>query len=185
MNGLRALLLACVLGASFSGAGISSCVAQSMTGPLMCPSQQVFTGISPDGGTPAAASVSEYMDRRCGTMDCHGSVAQPMRLYGRFGLREPTENNVSGGATTTPLELDDNYSAACNVEPEATSAVVANDGNGATALLIVAKARGVEAHKGGQIVTVGSPGDECIAGWLRGDDPGMVASACQTAIEGL
>src|SRR6185312_12256946 len=128
---------------------------------------------------------SEYMDRRCGTLDCHGSDSRPMRLYGRLGLREPAETNVSGGKPTTPAELIANYGAVCSIEPEKTAAAVQDQGQSAELLLVVQKARGNEAHKGGAVVKQGSPGDNCIAGWLRGDDPAMVAAACQTAIGGL
>ena len=31
----------------------------------------------------------------------------------------------------------------------------------------------------------GSAGDECITGWLKGDDPAVVSAACQKAIDGL
>ena len=83
-----------------------------------------------------------------------------------------SSNPVLNGAWRTPLVSN-------------TSTAVANQGQSAESLLIVTKARGTEAHKGGQVVLKGSPGDNCIAGWLRGDPPAMVASACKTAIGGL
>lgn len=182
--GRRATLLASVLGASILGAWLSSCVGKGGTMTMLaCPSRAVFTGLSPDGG-PSVASVSEYMARRCGTLDCHGSVSRPMRLYGRLGLREPSEKNVSGGKDTTLLELQDNYDSVCNLQPEQTSAAVANQFN-PEGLLVVQKARGLEAHKGGAVVIQGDPDDNCIAGWLRGDTPATVAANCQTAINGL
>ncbi len=193
-RGAIPLLLVAALGAASLFAVVPSCITQGVAActnddgtaaACACPSEPVFTGLWPDGGAPAGASVSEYMDRRCGTLDCHGSAERPLRLYGRLGLREPTQLNVSGGAATTPLEATDNYAAACNIQPEQTAAVVADDGASGELLLIVEKARGIEAHKGGQIVTEGSPGDNCIAGWAREDDPAMVAAACQTAINGL
>ena len=166
--------------------GASACTnADGNPSVCACPSESVFTGLWPDGGAPAGAAVSEYMTRRCGTLDCHGTVTQPMRLYGRLGLRDPAELNVSGGKATTPLELTDSYVAVCSIQPEQTNAAVLDDGASGELLLIVEKARGIEAHKGGQVVTEGSPGDNCIAGWLREDDPAMVAAACQTAIDGL
>ena len=187
------LLVAAALGAGSVSAGLSSCITQGVAacvaadgGPAACacPSESVFTGVWPDGG-PAGASVSEYMTRRCGTLDCHGSEARPMRLYGRLGLRDPGESNYSGGAATTPLELTDSYAAVCSVQPEQTQAAVDDNGASGELLLIVQKARGIEGHKGGQVVTQGSPGDNCIAGWLRGDEPAMIAAACQAAIDGL
>jgi hypothetical protein len=187
------LLIAAVMGAGSLSFGVSSCITQGVAActtadgtatACACPSESVFTGIWPDGGPPGAA-VSEYMTRRCGTLDCHGSEERPMRLYGRLGLRDPAELNVSGGKPTTPLELTDSYTAVCSVQPEETNAAVVDQGASGELLLIVEKARGIEAHKGGQVVTEGSPGDNCIAGWLREDEPAMVAAACQTAIDGL
>ncbi len=125
------------------------------------------------------------MGRRCGTLDCHGSTTRPMRLYGGFGLRDPSGTDVSGGKSTTAAELVLNYEAVCSIEPEATQAAVDDDGQSADQLLVVEKALGVEAHKGGQVVTQGSPGYNCIAGWLKSDPPATVAAACQTAIQGL
>jgi hypothetical protein len=170
------------------GAALSSCVGQGTTaciGPCSCPSEDVFALLPPEGGTaPAGASVSEYMERRCGTLDCHGSVARPMRLYGQFGLREPSGADISGGKATTLLELQDNYSAVCSLQPEETQQAVEVPPS-AESLIVVQKARGNEAHKDGQIFTLGSPGDNCLTGWLRGDEPATVAAACQQAIDGL
>jgi hypothetical protein len=181
-------LVIALLAAAGSGLLASSCVGNggsACDGPCQCPSEPVFTLEAADGGAPPpGASVSAYMERRCGTLDCHGAPERPMRIYGRFGLRDPSAPNVSGGAATTPTELADNYAAICTVQPEATQAVV--DGTGDPSLLyVVQKARGNESHKGGQIVTVGSPGDDCILGWLRGDPPATVAAACQAAVNGL
>jgi hypothetical protein len=127
---------------------------------LACPDQQLFT-----------SSVSEYMERRCGTLDCHGSPARPMRLYGQYGLRHPEEPNWSGGAATTFRERAENSAAVCGVGP---------------ALFVVDKARGIEGHKGGTIMTVPSPEDTCLAGWLlQNVAPNQVSSACPQAIQRL
>jgi hypothetical protein len=163
---------------------LGACIDTNGDAPDACPSESVFTGTSPDGG-PHTAAVSEYMARRCGTLDCHGRVERPLRLYGQYGLRTPAENNVSGGKATTTAELKANYVAACGLEPEKTAAAVKNLGQSAELLLLVQKARGVEGHKGGAVVTAGGPGDRCIVGWLRGDDPSVVSAACQEALDGL
>jgi hypothetical protein len=178
------LLLSAFSAVSTLGFALTSCVGDGGSQVFACPSQDVFIGRSPDGG-PAGASVSEYMSRRCGTLDCHGSELRPMRLYGQYGLREPAEDNVSGGKPTTLAELKANYATVCSQEPEKTAKAVEDVGQSAEKLLVVQKARGAEAHKGGAVVKQNSPGDQCIAGWLRGDDPATVAAACQTAIDGL
>lgn len=33
--------------------------------------------------------VAEVLERRCGTLDCHGAASRPLRLYGNSGLRRP------------------------------------------------------------------------------------------------
>jgi hypothetical protein len=185
MKATRLLVILGVLAAAGSAVAVAACVGDGGTETYECPDQRVFTGRWPDGGAPAGASVSEYMSRRCGTLDCHGSELRPMRLYGQYGLRQPAESNVSGGMPTTLAELKANYGAVCSIEPEKTSKAVDDNGQSAEQLLIVEKARGNEAHKGGAVVKQGGPGDLCIAGWLRGDDPAMVAAACQQAIDGL
>jgi hypothetical protein len=185
---LTAFLSVALVAAGAGAALLTSCVATTgeiCVGACSCPSEAVFTLESEDGGpTPAGASVSEYMARRCGTLDCHGAAGRPMRLYGRFGLRDPAANDFSGGKATTPAELVYNYTAVCSIQPEQTQAVT--DGTGdPESLLILQKARGIEAHKGGAVVAIGSPGDNCIYGWLRGDPSATVAASCQAAIDGL
>ena len=108
-----------------------------------------------------------------------------MRLHGRYGLRSPAESNVSGGVATTLAELQANYAAVCTQEPEKTAATVEDLGQSAEQLIVVRKARGDEAHKGGKVVKQNSAGDQCIAGWLRGDDPAQVAASCKSAIDAL
>ena len=185
---MRAVLLAATAGAAIFAASLSSCVGAGGTacdGACSCPSEAVFTLQAVDGGTvPAGASVSAYLERRCGTLDCHGSAARPLRLYGRLGLRDPAGTDISGGKATTPAELSDNYSAVCSLQPELMSAVVEGTADPESVLLLE-KARGIEGHKGGQVFDQGSPADSCVAGWLRGDAPAMVAQSCQTAIDGL
>jgi len=181
---ILAVLSGAVAAVSALGLALSSCVGDGGSEVYACPSEEVFTGRWPDGGPPGA-SVSEYMARRCGTLDCHGSELRPMRLYGQYGLRDPAESNVSGGKATTLAELEANYAAVCSQEPEKTAKAVDDVGQSAEKLLVVQKARGAEAHKGGAVVKQNSPGDQCVAGWLRGDDAPLVAAACQTAIDGL
>ena len=180
------MLLAGVLAAAAIGGALSvaSCVGDGGTDTYNCPNRTVFTGQSSDGGV-AIASVSGFLERRCGTLDCHGSEFRPLRLYGRYGLRFPGESNFSGGVATTTAELRANYASVCTQEPEKTSAAVEDLGQSAEQLLILRKARGEEAHKGGAVVKQNSAGDQCIAGWLRGDDPAQVATACKSAIDAL
>jgi hypothetical protein len=74
--------------------------------------------------------VSTVLERRCGTLDCHGSTFRPLRIYSQLGLRKPLlkgedgapadyDNYYSGGGVeTTPAELLDNYNSVVGLEPE-------------------------------------------------------------------
>jgi hypothetical protein len=131
------------------------------------------------------ASVSPYLERRCGTLDCHGASARPLRLYGRYGLRHPGENNVSGGVATTDLEKEANYFSVCNVDAEKMNEIAQN-ANIADESLLITKARDAENHKGGKVVNEASdPGNDCLLGWLAGADPAKVEQACAAAIDRL
>ncbi len=169
----RALFLVPLLAfAALLGASCSKDLGATVTNA--CPSQDVFE-----------ASVSPYMERRCGTLDCHGGIARPMRLFGRLGLRHPDESNVPGGKPTSKGELSANYASVCGVEPEKMNENVANLGNSADELLMIRKARGLEKHKGGKVVNEADHADSCMLGWLRGDKPAVVADACAAAIADL
>src|SRR5262249_12735478 len=78
--------------------------------------------------------VSSVVERRCGTLDCHGSVERPLRIYGQYGLRRPedpgspnvvdySEYYSGGKEPTTAAELADNAASICGVEPEKMAAV--------------------------------------------------------------
>lgn len=182
----RDWLLGAALILSLAAMGPSACVSADDKAPedFKCPSKAAFTGVLPDAGG-SVLSVSAYLERRCGTLDCHGSTFRPMRIYGRVGLRNPAEDNVTGGKPTTLAELDANYGAVCGVEPEKMSQAESDFGASAEKLLVLQKARGTEGHKGGAVVKLGTAGDDCILGWLRGDMPEKVATACQKAIAEL
>jgi hypothetical protein len=173
--------LALLLGAVLP---FAACLETGGSEVYACPDKGVFTGQDADGGPPVA-SVSTLLERRCGTLDCHGSLYRPMRIYGRYGLRAPSEGNVTGGKATTTFEHGANYGAVCSIEPDKMAEVTADFGQSADQLLFLRKARGVEGHKGGAAVTPGSDADECILGWLRGDDLATVSSRCQLAIDAL
>ncbi|MDP9033904.1 MAG: hypothetical protein M3O50_03795 [Myxococcota bacterium] len=62
---------------------------------------------------------------------------------------------------TSSAEYDASYGAVVGLEPETLSAVFEHR-LAPTALSIVRKARGVEKHKGGQLVFEGDSLDRCI-----------------------
>jgi len=170
---MRALLLCSIAALALLG---TSCD-DSLTArdEYLCPDKTVFT-----------THVSELMERRCGTLDCHGNTFRPMRLYGELSLRHPQENNVTGGNATTQREQDANYRAICTLEPELVSEVASDPGGqSVNRLLLVRKARGTEGHKGGKVFNAFDDADLCVVGWLRGDSDKSVAQACATALEKL
>ena len=112
--------------------------------------------------------VGDLLEKRCGTLDCHGEVGRNLRLYGSLGLRlSATDRPVSKGQTTT-FEYDEDYASVVGLEPELMSTVVAEGGAGPDRLTFVRKARGTEHHKGGSLWDAGDPQDECVTSWLAG-----------------
>ncbi len=156
------------------GMGTWACVGEGELEETPCPNHDVFVN-----------SVSPYIERRCGTLDCHGQPTRNMRIYGRLGLRHPAEMNVAGGAPTTTVELESNFAAVCNLEPEAMQALQKSGGASAEKLLLVLKARGEERHKGGKVVNTNDDGDLCIVNWLMGAGPMIVGPDCQAAVTQL
>jgi hypothetical protein len=110
------------------------------------------------------------LQKRCGTLDCHGQPGRPLRIYGQLGLRFPDDaDNVPGGNATTETEYLADYQAVIGLEPEIISRVVADPTNNPpTELTLVRKMRMAERHKGGQLVVAGDDGDQCITSWLAG-----------------
>ena len=141
---------------------------------IECGSEEEFPDVSP------------VLEKRCGTLDCHGHDQRWFRLYGELGLRHADELNQSGGDATTELELEANYRSICSSEPNKISEVTQDPGGqSVNQLLLVRKARGIERHKGGKVLDSFDDADLCIVGWLRGDNPKSVRSACQKALDQL
>ncbi len=142
--------------------------------------QVTVTGPSFGAQGSAFLPISSVVERRCGTLDCHGSTYRPLKIYGQIGLRRPEEpgsTNVksykdyySGGSEpTTQAELFDNYLSLIGLEPELLDAVVAKTGSPDT-LTLVRKPRLREKHKGGLIWNPSDPGDLCLIKWLTGSE---------------
>ena len=116
--------------------------------------------------------VGAFLDRRCGTLDCHGSDFRNLRIFGCEGLRlDPSDMprcRAQGGKNTTPAELDATYRSLVGLEPAVMSAVIQGKGAHPELLTFVRKARGTEAHKGGTLITPGDSQDTCITSWLAG-----------------
>lgn len=139
------------------------------------PDNRVVATVPDRASFPA---VSDLLDHRCGSFDCHGSIFRNMRLYGHEGLRLSPNDRPSSKPNTTSAEYDENFTSIVALEPEVMSAVVSEGGAHPERLTFVRKARGTEAHKGGSLMNEGDPQDVCITSWLAGHvDPAQ----CQAA----
>jgi len=121
--------------------------------------------------------VADAMQLHCGTLDCHGQLGRDMRLFGQFGLRlDPAFNPLT--QPTSVAEYDASYASVVGLEPEAMSSVVRLEAP-VDSLAMIRKARGIEGHKGGQLVIVGDPLDRCMVTWLVGP---LDMAACSTVV---
>jgi|HubBroStandDraft_6_1064221.scaffolds.fasta_scaffold729458_2 hypothetical protein len=129
--------------------------------------------------------VGDYLEHRCGSLDCHGQMSRNLRIWGCEGMRLDPQSlsgcspEPLGGGFTTPAEHLATYRSLVGLEPVVMSEVV--DGHGAhpELLTFVRKARGLEAHKGGALITPGDDQDVCITSWLAGHTD---LGACSNAI---
>jgi len=130
--------------------------------------------LTPDYATFAGSGmnlgVHTFLEHRCGTLDCHGQVGRPFRLFSQNGLRAANDAGIeSGGGPDTPGEVYSNYLSAIGLQPELMSQVVAGDlplSQIETTLLLVAKPLDLQVHKGGQQISVGDVSFDCLTGWL-------------------
>ncbi len=124
-----------------------------------------------EGGTGQSCGVSAMFERRCGSLDCHGFMRRPFRIYSKFGLRIPPQAEDAsvepGTGETTPEERSANYRSAVGIEPEQTQAV-AKQGASPTTLLLYKKPLGIESHKGGIAINKGDDAETCLVSWLKG-----------------
>jgi hypothetical protein len=125
------------------------------------------------------ALVSDAMQLRCGTLDCHGQIGRNMRLFGRFGLRL-ADTDSPFEPLTTEAEYEASYWSVVALEPEAMTRVVRGD-ESPIQLAFVRKPRGLEKHKGLQLMSKGDPLDRCLVGWATAAaDPDACTEAIQT-----
>lgn len=141
--------------------------------------------------------VSPFLERKCATLDCHGQVGRPLRLYSGRGLRLPNGGGdggtigsvFPGSSDTTGFERTANYRAVIGLEPELISRVEAGLAKPRD-LLLLQKPLGLgsvpESHKGGQVLApMGDPGEACLATWLlAGAQNGSFDSASCTKAAG-
>lgn len=141
--------------------------------------REVSTRASP--GSFRAAGVSKVFEKRCGSLDCHGSAARNMRIYSSQGLRLPNDAGLAPGAGDTTLdEVTANYQSILTLEPEETNNVIL--GGDPYKLLVVKKPLEIEKHKGGPTIRRGDDAERCIVSWLEEDSTKPVdKAACERA----
>lgn len=127
------------------------------------------TGTRGSPGSFRNNGVGKVFEKRCGSLDCHGSLARNMRIYSSSGLRLPTDAGTGPGQGDTTLEeITANYQSIMTLEPEATNEVTGNGGD-PYSLLVVKKPLEIEKHKGGQSIRRGDDAERCIVSWLKED----------------
>jgi hypothetical protein len=128
----------------------------------------VSTRASPASFSATIGGVSPVIERRCGSLDCHGNPARNMRVYSSRGLRLPNDAGLTpGGGDTTLDEISANYQSLLTLEPELTNKVL--DGADPYTLLIVKKPLEIEKHKGGPVMKRNDDAEQCIVSWLKED----------------
>lgn len=129
--------------------------------------------------------VDLVFEKRCGSLDCHGSSARNMRIYSSDGLRLANDAGISSGtADTTAAERLANYQSILGVEPRATTDVL-NGGDPYT-MLVMKKPLLIESHKGGQVIRLGDDAENCIYSWLHAEAEAGAptnATACASAAD--
>lgn len=123
--------------------------------------------------------VSDALEQRCATLDCHGDIARNMRLYSYLGLRLK-KPDISGMGTTSPEEYESNFESVVTVAPEVISALVTRHGQGFDKWIVVTKGTGAEHHKGGSRFKKNDETYKCLFSWIQGTvsvDDCMMAAA--------
>ncbi|MBX3222501.1 MAG: hypothetical protein KF795_18430 [Labilithrix sp.] len=143
-----------------------------VTGSTSCasaPDNKRFTEILQPDYPTYRAFVDPYLQRRCGTLDCHGQPGRAYRIYGFAGFRlyNIDAGLVSGQQPTTEEEVLANYQAAVALEPEEMSRLIATQGTDPNKLMLLRKPLKIERHKGGPAMAEDDAGYKCVVAWLR------------------
>lgn len=160
-GGVRVWRLAGV-GAAMAMLSCSMTPEPSATISLEVPSYADFVGGGVEG-----SGVHVFLEKQCGTLDCHGQVGRPLRLYSVNGLRAPNDAGlVSGAGAETSAELYSNFLSVVGLQPEEMNRVVLGQ-DPPTQLLLLQKPMALVSHKGGQRILVGDPMYTCLMSWLQ------------------
>lgn len=143
-----------------------------VTGTTSCaspPDNKRFTEILQPDYPTYRTYVDAYLQRRCGTLDCHGQPGRAYRIYGFAGFRlyNVDAGLVTGQQPTTEDEVLANYQAAVALEPEEMSRLIATQGADPNMLMLLRKPLRIERHKGGPAMAEDDAGYRCVVAWLR------------------
>lgn len=165
--------VATVMGALVLAGTASGVLAMGSTSCAPAPDSERMTDVlQPDYAT-YKEWVDPYLQRRCGTLDCHGQPGRAYRIFGFAGLRRSDidagvdEGLVSGVHPTQELEIQANFQSAVALEPEQMSRVIAKQGQDIETLLLVRKPLLLERHKGGPAMSDADDGYRCVEAWLQ------------------
>lgn len=135
-----------------------------------CSSPDASATIDPTAGDAGPSRdqfdfVAPVLSRRCGSIDCHGSIYRNMRVYGYGGLRTGSEaTDPMTPMRDTAAEVQATYESVVGLEPEIMRTVVQQGGAGVERLTFLRKGRGTEDHKGNKRLNADS--DLCVTSWL-------------------
>lgn len=162
MRGTHVFALACTLAAAIAAAGGCSVAQEESTYAL------------PDRDQFIQGGVSEFLEKRCGALDCHGEIGRPLRIYSQYGLRlAEGDGGRRDLSATTPAERLENFRSVIGLEPEELSQSVQSQGVYVNFMLFL-KPLGIESggvrHKGGPVLRASDadPGWVCLRTWVGG-----------------
>lgn len=173
----RAILAGAV--GSFSVLSCSAPPDAASTVTVLEPSYDEFVG-----GASNGSGVHVFLENQCGTLDCHGQVGRPLRLYSVDGLREPNDAGLASGVgAETSSEIYSNFLSVIGLQPEEMNRVVGGL-DAPTQLLLLQKPMGLVSHKGGIRIVTGDPMYLCLTSWLEapsGQEPLNTLACTQAA----
>jgi hypothetical protein len=144
----------------------------------------------PDSKSFIDNNVSLFMERRCGSLDCHGQVGRPLRIYSEWGLRLHTgDNNTRDKRPTQPDERLENYLAVVGLDPENLAICFDknSDGTAYDSLQLLKKPLDISGggirHKGGPVLhqSQSDKGWACLHNWACAGPDTLNAADCTAA----
>ena len=144
---------------------------------------------APDFTQYETGGVGDFLDHRCGSLDCHGQSTRNLVLIRIcYGLRlDPNETGLapgcraSGGIDTQDNEYQASYRVARRARARGHERGRRQRPAGSTRSFSRSSARraGGMLYKGGTLVTPGDDQDNCMTSWLAGT---VNSAACAAAI---